>query len=174
MPILAKRYHHLRWSSFWSWRVCKQVKLSHLGHRKHARIIEKPTHPIRVTVWRWFWCKGIIGPFFLENEQGEGVTINGDFYRAMLNELLFTKFEEEDIGNRTALGATQAKLRSMFCSLFLKIALSASELIVVWPPRSCDLTPLYYYLWGVVKDKCYTDKPEKIDAFKDNNLKPLV
>ena len=39
---------------------------------------------------------------------------------------------------------------------------------VVWPPRSCDLTPLNYYLWGVVKDKCYTDKPEIIDALKDN------
>ena len=39
---------------------------------------------------------------------------------------------------------------------------------VVWPPRSCDLTSLDYYLWGAVKDKCYTDKPEAIDALKDN------
>ena len=38
---------------------------------------------------------------------------------------------------------------------------------VVWPPWSCDLTPLDY-LWGVVKDKCYADKPETIDALKDN------
>ena len=28
--------------------------------------------------------------------------------------------------------------------------------------------PLDYYLWGAVKDKCYADKPETIDAFKDN------
>ena len=39
---------------------------------------------------------------------------------------------------------------------------------VVWPPRSCDLTPLDYYLWGAVKDNCYTEKPETIDALKDN------
>ena len=39
---------------------------------------------------------------------------------------------------------------------------------VVWPPWSCDFTPLNYYLWGAVKDKCYTDKPETIDALKDN------
>ena len=39
---------------------------------------------------------------------------------------------------------------------------------VVWPPRSCDLTPLDYYLWGAGKDKCYADKPETIDALKDN------
>ena len=38
----------------------------------------------------------------------------------------------------------------------------------VWPPRRCDLTPLDYYLWGAVKDKCYADKPKTIDALKDN------
>ena len=39
---------------------------------------------------------------------------------------------------------------------------------VVWPPRSCDSTPLDYYLWGGLKDKCYADKSETIDALKDN------
>ena len=34
--------------------------------------------------------------------------------------------------------------------------------------RSCNLTPFDYYLWGDVKDKCYADKPETIDALKDN------
>ena len=40
-----------------------------------------------------------MGIFFFENEQGGTVTVNGDRYRAMLNEFLFTKIEEEDIGN---------------------------------------------------------------------------
>ena len=40
---------------------------------------------------------------------------------------------------------------------------------VIWPPRSCVLTPLDYYLWGVVKDKCYVDKPETIDALTAHN-----
>ena len=39
---------------------------------------------------------------------------------------------------------------------------------LVWPPRSCDLTPLDYYLWGIVEDKCYVDKPETIEPLKDN------
>ena len=39
---------------------------------------------------------------------------------------------------------------------------------VVWPPWSCDLTPLDYYLWGAIKLKCYADKPETIDTLKDN------
>ena len=79
--------------------------------------IEKPTHPKRVTVWCGFWSRGIITPFFSENEQGEAVIVNGDRYRAMLNEFLFTKIEEKDIA-------------SMFCSLFLKVALSAVELML--------------------------------------------
>ena len=39
---------------------------------------------------------------------------------------------------------------------------------IVWPLRSCDLTQLDYYLWAAVKYKCYADKPEAIDALKDN------
>ena len=38
---------------------------------------------------------------------------------------------------------------------------------VAWPPRSCDLTPLDYFLWGYVKSVLYTDKPETIDTLED-------
>ena len=38
---------------------------------------------------------------------------------------------------------------------------------VVFPPQSYNLTPLDYYLWGAIKDKCYGDKPEKIDILKN-------
>ena len=30
------------------------------------------------------------------------------------------------------------------------------------------MTPLDYYFWGAVKDKCYAVKPETIDALKEN------
>ena len=39
---------------------------------------------------------------------------------------------------------------------------------IIWPPRSCDLTPLDYYLWSAVKDKCYPNKSETIDGLKEN------
>ena len=44
---------------------------------------------------------------------------------------------------------------------------------VVGPLRSCELTPLDYCLWGAVKDKCYADKPETIDALKENIRKAI-
>ena len=91
--------------------------------------IEKPTHPKPVTLWCGFWSRGIIGPFFFENEQVVAVIVNGDRYRAMLKQYLFIKIEKEDIGNIWFQKATQPKLHSMFCGLFLKNALSASELM---------------------------------------------
>ena len=30
------------------------------------------------------------------------------------------------------------------------------------------MTPLDYYLWSAVKDKCYAEMPETIDPLKDN------
>ena len=90
----------------------------------------------------------------------------------MLNEFLFTKIEEEDIGNiwfqqedvtcQTA-EATLDVLRPVF-----KYRIISRWADVVWPLRSCDLTPFDYYLWGAVKDNCYANKPETIDALKDN------
>ena len=68
----------------------------------------------------------------------------------MLNEFLFTKIEEEDIDNfwfqqdgatsHTA-EATLDVLRPVFEDRIISLRAD-----VIWPPRSCDLTPLDYYL----------------------------
>ena len=83
----------------------------------------------------------------------------------MLNEFLFTKIEEEDIGNiwfqqDGATCYTPEATRDVLRPVFEDRIISRRA-DVVWPPRSCDLTPLDYYLWGA-------DKPETIDALKDN------
>ena len=107
---------------------------------------------------------------FFENEQGEAVTFNGDRYRATLNEFLFTKIEEEDIGN-IWLRQDGATCHSAKVTLDVLRPVFGDRIIsgradVVCPPRRYDLTPLDYYLWGAVKDKCYADKAN--DALKDN------
>ena len=85
----------------------------------------------------------------------------------MLNEFLFTNIDEDDVGNilfqqdgaacHTA-EATLDVLRPIF-----EDRITSRRADVVWPPRSSDLTSLDYYLSGGIKDK-----PEKIDALKDN------
>ena len=70
--------------------------------------------------------------------------------------------------NRTPLHATQPKLHSMFCALFFKITLSAAELMSFGHLRAA-IWHFWTIICGVrVKDKCYADKPETIDALKDN------
>ncbi|GFX15397.1 DUF4817 domain-containing protein [Trichonephila clavipes] len=39
---------------------------------------------------------------------------------------------------------------------------------VNWPPRSCDLTPLDYFLWSYVNSLAYADKPQTLDHLEDN------
>ncbi|GFS72609.1 transposable element Tc3 transposase [Trichonephila clavipes] len=39
---------------------------------------------------------------------------------------------------------------------------------VNWPPRSCDLTPLDYFLWGYVKSLVCADKPLTLDHLEDS------
>ncbi|GFW41623.1 putative DD41D transposase [Trichonephila clavipes] len=40
---------------------------------------------------------------------------------------------------------------------------------VNWPPRSCDLTPLDYFLWDYVKSLVYADNPQTLDHLEDNS-----
>ena len=39
---------------------------------------------------------------------------------------------------------------------------------VGWPLRSCDLTPLDYFLWGCVQSMIYANKPVTIDELRTN------
>ena len=121
--------------------------------------------------------KDIIGLYFFENKQGKAVTVNGVGYRAILNEFLLTKIEEKNIGNiwfqqdratRHTAKATLDVLRPVFEDRIIR-----SRADVVCTPQSCNLTPLDYYLWGAVKDKCYADMPQIIDALKDNILEAI-
>ncbi|GFV08444.1 DUF4817 domain-containing protein [Trichonephila clavipes] len=39
---------------------------------------------------------------------------------------------------------------------------------VNWPPRSCDLIPLDYFLWSYAKSLVYADKLQMLDHLEDN------
>ena len=127
-------------------------------------------NPQRVTVWCEFWYGGVIGPFFFENEQRAAVTVNGERYRLMLNEFLFPKFEEDDMDDIWFQqdGATchTANVTVDLLLTVLENRIISPNSDVNWPPRSYDLTPLDYFLWGAVEDKCYTNHPEMIEALK--------
>lgn len=42
-----------------------------------------------------------------------------------------------------------------------------------WPPRSPDLTPLDFFLWGCVKDRAFDRTYQNIDSFKERKQRSL-
>ncbi|GFS93229.1 DUF4817 domain-containing protein [Trichonephila clavipes] len=126
----------------------------------------------KLTLCCALWAGGIIGPYFFKNDEGHNVTVNGDRYRAMI-----TNFFNPELNNHVVQelwfqqdGATCHTARA---TIDLLKNTFGDRLIsrfgpVNWPPRSCDLTPLDYFLWSYVKALVYADKPQTLDHLEDN------
>ncbi|GFV69733.1 DUF4817 domain-containing protein [Trichonephila clavipes] len=142
------------------------VKIIHKCMSKH-RYIQKI-----LTVWCALWAGGIIGPYFFKNDEGHNVTVNGDRYRAMITNFFIPELNNHDVQELWFQqdGATCHTARA---TIYLLKDTFGDRLIsrfgpVNWPPRSCDLTPLDYFLWSYVKSLVYADKPQTIDHLEDN------
>ncbi|GFV90778.1 transposase [Trichonephila clavipes] len=115
---------------------------------------------------------GIIGPYFFKNDEGHNVTVNGDRYRVMITNFFIPELNNHDVQELWFQqdGATCHTARA---TIDLLKDTFGDRLIsrfgpVNWPPRSCDLTPLDYFLWGCVKSLVYADKPQTLDHLEDN------
>jgi hypothetical protein len=76
-----------------------------------------------------------MGPFIF-NE----ATVNGECHHAILQDFLIPV------------------LRQLLNDVFPNRWTGRAESIP-WPPHSCDLTPLVYFLWGCVETVMYSSKP---------------
>ncbi|GFU70518.1 hypothetical protein TNCV_2511741 [Trichonephila clavipes] len=109
---------------------------------------------------------------FFKNDEGHNVTVNGDRYRAMITNFFIPELNNHDVQELWFQqdGATCHTARA---TIDLLKDTFGDRLIsrfgpVNWPPRSCDLTPLDYFLWGYVKSLVYADKPQTLDHLEDN------
>ncbi|GFX78056.1 transposable element Tc3 transposase [Trichonephila clavipes] len=113
--------------------------------------VETPLHPEKLTVWCALWAGGIIGPYFFKYDEGHNVTVNGDRYRAMITNFFIPELNNHDVEELWFQqdGATCHTARA---TIDLLKDTFGDRLIsrfgpVNWPPRSCDLTPLDYFLY---------------------------
>ncbi|GFX25183.1 putative transposable element [Trichonephila clavipes] len=134
--------------------------------------VETPLHPEKLTVWCALWAGGIIGPYFFKSDEGHNVTVNGDRYRAMITNFFIPELNNHDVQELWFQqdGETYHTARA---TIDLLKDTFGDRIIsrfgpVNWPPRSCDLTPLDYFLWGYVKSLVYADKPQTLDHLEDN------
>ncbi|GFU13711.1 uncharacterized protein TNCV_939371 [Trichonephila clavipes] len=87
---------------------------------------------------------------FFKNDEGHNVTVNGDWYRAMITNFFIPELNNHDVQElwfqqdgetcHTA-RATVDLLKDTFGDCLI-----SRFGPVNWPPRSCDLTPLDYFL----------------------------
>ncbi|GFX50112.1 uncharacterized protein TNCV_772751 [Trichonephila clavipes] len=117
--------------------------------------VETSLHPEKLTVWCALWAGGIIGPYFFKNDEGHNVTVNGDRYRAMITNFFIPELNSHDVQelwfqqDGTTCHTARATI-DLWKDTFGDRLISRFG-PVNWPPRSCDLTPLDYFLWGYVK-----------------------
>ena len=145
MPILAKKNHLFRWSSFWSRRVCKQVKLSHLGHRKPACIHWKAVAPKTSHCLMWILVQRYNWAIFLRKWARRGRysqwrSLLGHVERIFVHKISRRRILATFSFNRTTLRATQPKLHSMFCARFW-VAIWHRWTIICGVPAKISVTP---------------------------------
>ena len=133
---------------------------------------EKPLHCPRVTVWCAVGKNTVIGPYFFE-ENGVTVTVNSDRYLTMLNEFFIPQLRRKRIPLRNVWfqqdGATCHTSNATMTFLRQKFPgrLISRRGDVSWPPRSPDLSPCDFFLWGYLKERVYTEKPRTLHELKE-------
>ncbi|GFV73353.1 DUF4817 domain-containing protein [Trichonephila clavipes] len=107
-------------------------------------------------------------------QDSHNVTVNGDRYRATITNFFIPELNSHDVQELWFQqdGATCHTARARATIDLLKDTFGDRLITrfgpMNWPPRSCDLTPLGYFLWSYVKSLVYADKPQTLDHLEDN------
>lgn len=130
-------------------------------------VIDKPLHSPRVTALIGVGYYGIVGPYFFDN------TVNSVRYLEMLKEQVLPElrdwpnFESIVFVQDGAAPHWAKDVRAFLNQSFPNRWIGRDSPFIAWPPRSPDLTPMDFFIWGHLKGKLY--KGEKFA-----NLKTLM
>ena len=147
MPILEKKIIFTDEADYDLGGYVNKLNFRIWGTGNPHAYIEKPTHPKLVTVWlrilalalrkwalrgrysQWRSLSGHVGRFFVAEEDIDNIW-----------------FQQDDATCHTAEGTLDV------LSPVFEDRIISRRADVVWPPRSCNLTPFNYYLCGAIKN----------------------
>lgn len=126
------------------------------GSEKPHAVREHMRDSPKVNVWCGLFHDRVIGPFFFAEQ-----TISGIVYLDMLENFVMPQLE--DLGENVIFQHDGAPAHwSLLVRSFLDQTMPERWIgrngPIPWPPRSPDITPLDFFLWGFVKDRVYTTK----------------
>ena len=136
--------------------------------------IEKALNSPKTMVWAAIGSAGIIGPFFFDGN------VSGDSYLQMLQTKFWPAFKR--LQNCSKLIFMQdgapphyAKnvrdwLNKKFKNRWIGRGSDEDSRVLAWPPRSPDLTPCDFFMWGYVKSIVYHKNYKTIEELQDSIL----
>lgn len=135
----------------------------------HWMMESQTQRPQKLNVWAAIINNQIIGPYFFE------ATLTGAAYLEFLELDLIPElarrfpnqqnqrlFFQQDGAPPHFLRAVRDFLNTVFPNRWI-----GRRGAIEWPPRSPDLTPLDYFLWGYLKSKVYINRPNNLQDLKD-------
>lgn len=168
--------HRIVFSDEAAFHICGKVNRHNMriwGSENPRKTIEHQRDSPKIIVWCAMSSDTIFGPFFFRES-----TVNSANYLDMLQNFAFPQFPTNVIFQQD--GAPPhwgSNVREALDDKFPDSWIGRGGPIS-WPPRSPDITPLDYFLWGYVKNKVYSSPVKNIEELKErietaiNNISP--
>ena len=132
--------------------------------------ISVPLHSAKVTVWCGLNSTKVFGPFFYQDpDTGAPLTVTKERYTKMLMEI-FPEDSEEVSSNsifmQDGAPAHTSRMSMEWLENRFPGRLLSNKSEFIWPPRSPDLNPLDFFLWGYMKEEIHRAQPGSITEVK--------
>jgi len=141
------------------------------------QLMPQPLHDQKVTVWCGFTADFLLEPPFFEEDQNDRLqttTVSGPRYHQMLDSVVLPALRQrlsDDEFNQLIYhqdGApphiyrpVKALLQDSFNHRIISRHFPTS-----WPPRSPDLNPLDFWLWGYLQSRVFSRNPSSLEDLK--------
>lgn len=120
----------------------------------------------KINVWCGILNERVIGPFFFEGN------MNGEQFLHFLQNEFFNAVDNLPLQERANLHFqldgcpihNARQVREWLNENFPNHWIGRNSPLIHWPPRSPDLTPLDFFLWGFIKSKVYKTRPNNRDV----------
>ena len=135
--------------------------------------IGKSVNSPGVMVWGAVHANGLVGPFFFDEQ------VTGNSYLAMLNDYFLPRFQNLEQNNhmffmQDGAPAHFSRVVREFLDEHFAGRWFGRRGAIDWPPRSPDMTPMDFCVWGCIKNAVYKTPINSVDDLKEKITNAFV
>ena len=134
-------------------------------------IEEKERDSPKLVVWCAISAKGSIGPYFFRDDARRTTTVTGENYLKMLQKFFLPEQRnnasvENCYFQQDGAPAHYARKVRDYLDQFFPDRWIGRRGPLEWAARSPDLTPCDFFLWGFLKSKVYSTRPQNLEELE--------